>query len=59
MYEPVSDPRFDGFTDLGNVHPHIQREIREFFQICKRLEPKKWARYRAWKNAVDAKGIVK
>ena len=56
---PTSDPRFDGFTDLSNVHPHKLREIQEFFEVYKRLEPRKWVRYKTWKNAEEAKKIVK
>ena len=54
----ISDPRFDGFTDLTDVHPHKLREIREFFEVYKRLEPRKWVRYKTWKNAEEAKKIV-
>ena len=55
---PISDPRFDGFTDVTDVHLHKLREIREFFEVYKRLEPKKWVRYKTWKNAEEAKKIV-
>jgi len=55
---PTSDPRFDGFNDLTDVHPHKLREIQEFFEVYKRLEPKKWAKFKAWKNAEEAKKIV-
>ncbi len=56
---PVSDPRFDGFTDLCNIHPHKLKEIQEFFEIYKRLEPKKWVHYKTWKNTAEAKNIIK
>jgi inorganic pyrophosphatase len=55
---PVNDPRFDGFKDLSDVHPHMLREIQEFFEVYKRLEPRKWVRFKAWKNAEEAKKIV-
>jgi len=55
---PTSDARFDGFNDLTDVHPHKLREIQEFFEVYKRLEPKKWAKFKAWKNAEEAKKIV-
>jgi len=55
---PVSDPRFDGFKDVSDVHPHKLREIQEFFEVYKRLEPKKWVKFKAWKNAEEAKKIV-
>jgi inorganic pyrophosphatase len=55
---PVSDPRFDGFRDIKDVHPHLLREIQEFFETYKRLEPKKWVKFKAWKNAEEAKELV-
>jgi len=55
---PVSDPRFDGFKDLSDVHSHKLREIQEFFEVYKRLEPKKWVKFKAWRNAQEARKIV-
>lgn len=55
---PVSDPRFDGYKDLGHVHPHLLKEIREFFEVYKRLEPGKWVSFKAWKGAKEAKNII-
>lgn len=55
---PVSDPRFDGFHDITDVHPHLLREIQEFFEVYKRLEPKKWVKFKSWKNAEEAKKII-
>jgi len=56
---PTRDPRFDGFNDLTDVHTHKLREIQEFFETYKRLEPKKFARFKAWRNAEEAKNIVR
>jgi len=56
---PVSDPRFDGYNDLTDVHPHKLREIQEFFEVYKRLEPQKWVKFKEWRNAEEAKKIVK
>jgi len=55
---PINDPRFDGFKDLSDVHPHMLREIQEFFEVYKRLEPKKWVKFKTWKNAEEAKKII-
>jgi len=55
---PANDPRFDGFKDLSDVHPHVLREIQEFFEVYKRLEPKKWVRFKEWRNAGEAKKII-
>ena len=56
---PLRDPRFEGFHNLTDVHPHRLKEIREFFETYKRLEPKKWARFKAWKNEKETKEIIK
>ncbi len=56
---PVRDPRFEGVREITDVHPHKLREIQEFFETYKRLEPKKWARCKAWKNAEEAKKVIK
>jgi len=55
---PTGDPRFDGYNDLNDVHPHKLREIQEFFEVYKRLEPRKWVKFKAWKNAQEAKKII-
>jgi len=55
---PVCDPRFAGYTSLEDVHPHILKEIREFFEVYKRLEPGKWARSKELKGAEEAKKII-
>jgi inorganic pyrophosphatase len=56
---PVSDPRFNGYNDLNDVHPHKLREIQEFFEVYKRLEPKKWVKFKEWRNAEESRKIVK
>jgi len=55
---PTSDPRFDGYKDITDVHPHTLREIQEFFETYKRLEPRKWVKFKAWKNVEEAKKII-
>jgi len=55
---PISDPRFNGYHNLSDVHPHRLKEIQEFFETYKRLEPNKWVRFKTWKNAEEAKKIV-
>ena len=34
------------------------REIQEFFETYKRLEPHKWVKFKEWKNAKEAVKIV-
>jgi inorganic pyrophosphatase len=55
---PVNDARFDGYKDICDVHPHMLREIQEFFETYKRLEPHKWVKFKEWKNAEETKTIV-
>ena len=55
---PTGDPRFNGYNDLTAVHPHKLREIQEFFEVYKRLEPKKWVNFKEWRNAEEAKKII-
>jgi inorganic pyrophosphatase len=54
----VNDARFEGYNDITDVHPHQLREIQEFFETYKRLEPHKWVKFKEWKNAEEAKKIV-
>ncbi|MBS7616892.1 inorganic diphosphatase [Candidatus Bathyarchaeota archaeon] len=54
----VNDARFDGYKDISDVHPHKLREIQEFFETYKRLEPRKWVKIKGWKNAEEAMKIV-
>ncbi|MBX5327619.1 MAG: inorganic diphosphatase [Candidatus Bathyarchaeia archaeon] len=55
---PIGDPRFEGYQDITDVHPHRLKEIQEFFEIYKRLEPRKWVKLKTWQNAAKAKKIV-
>ena len=55
---PVNDPRFNGVKNITDISPHLLKEIREFFETYKRLEPKKWVKYRDWVEANEAKKII-
>jgi inorganic pyrophosphatase len=54
----TNDARFEGYHDITDVHKHQLKEIQEFFETYKRLEPHKWAKVREWKNAKGAMEIV-
>jgi len=54
----VSDPRFDGYESLPDVPSHTLREIQEFFETYKRLEPKKYVKFKEWKDTEEAKKII-
>jgi inorganic pyrophosphatase len=55
---PTGDPRFDGVDDVSQVQAHLLREIQEFFETYKRLEPHKWSKFRTWKNAQEARELI-
>jgi len=54
----VNDARFEGYHDITHVNPHKLKEIQEFYETYKRLEPLKWVKFKEWKNAEGAKKIV-
>ena len=54
----VNDARFDGYNDITDVHPHQLREIQEFFETYKRLEPHKWVKIKEWQGSQNAQKIV-
>jgi len=54
----VNDARFQGYADITDVHQHMLREIQEFFETYKRLEPHKWVKFKEWKKSEDARKIV-
>ncbi|MEX1255767.1 MAG: inorganic diphosphatase [Dehalococcoidia bacterium] len=51
---PVADPRFDGVDDLSELHPHWLREIENFFDVYKTLEPNKTVTIDGWGNRDEA-----
>ena len=55
---PVNDARFDGYQNITDVHPHRLREIQEFFETYKRLEPIKWAKFKKWEDLQGASVLV-
>jgi inorganic pyrophosphatase len=54
----LNDRRFEGYTDISDVHGHELVEIQEFFETYKRLEPHKWTKTKGWKNAAETMEIV-
>jgi inorganic pyrophosphatase len=51
---PVADPRYVGYTDIEDVHPHWLREIENFFNVYKQLEPEKIVSIERWGNREEA-----
>ena len=54
----LNDARFEGYRDIADVHRHKLKEVQEFFETYKRLEPHKWVRFKEWKNTEEARKIV-
>ena len=54
----VNDPRFDEVKDIGDIQKHTLKEIREFFETYKRLEPGKWVKFKGWKGKETAKETI-
>ncbi len=52
------DPRFNGINDLSDVQQHLLKEIQEFFETYKRLEPHKWSKFKAWRDVEDATKLI-
>jgi inorganic pyrophosphatase len=55
---PLNDARFNGYHNVADVHPHLIREIQEFFETYKRLEPHKWVKFKEWRDVKEAWKIV-
>lgn len=56
---PVDDPRFASFKDIKDIPEHMKKEIKEFFETYKRLEPNKWVKVKNWESAQKAKDSIK
>ena len=56
---PVADPRFEGVKDLTDLHPHWLKEIENFFEAYKALEPRKAVRLAGWAGRDHAWSIIK
>lgn len=54
----VDDKRYEGYKDIESIHTHKLKEIQEFYETYKRLEPHKWVKFKEWKHAAEAKEIV-
>lgn len=55
---PVSDPRYDGVSDLEDLGSHWLREIENFFATYKALEEKR-TEVRQWEGAAAAWKVVR
>lgn len=55
---PVDDAKFDHVNDVDDIPEWVRREINEFFEVYKNLEPGKWVKVKKWRDAKTAREIV-
>jgi inorganic pyrophosphatase len=55
---PIGDPRFSEIFDLHDIGQHWLREIENFFQTYKALEPK-WTDVVGWQDASAARRVIR
>ena len=52
------DPRFKEIKDLKDVPTHYKKELKNFFEHMKELEPGKWLKVERFENAEAAKKTI-
>ncbi|MDD3386425.1 MAG: inorganic diphosphatase [Candidatus Pacebacteria bacterium] len=52
------DPRFKHINDISDLTEHQRKEIQEFFEIYKRLEPNKWVKVTGLEPKETAEKII-
>jgi inorganic pyrophosphatase len=52
------DPRFKHINSIDDLTEHQRKEIQEFFETYKRLEPNKWVKVVGFKSKEEAEKII-
>jgi len=52
------DPRFKHINSVDDLTEHQRKEIQEFFEIYKRLEPNKWVKVTGFESKEKAEEII-
>jgi len=52
------DPRFKEIKNVDDLPEHTKKEIREFFETYKRLEPNKWVKLKEFRGKEEAEKII-
>jgi len=52
------DPRFKHINSIDDLPEHQRKEIQEFFETYKRLEPNKWVKVTGFKSKEVAEEII-
>lgn len=55
---PAGDPRYAGLHEIDDVPVHLRREITQFFDIYKDLEPNKSTDVRGWQGRTAAEQVI-
>ncbi len=52
------DPRFEGINDVSDLADHTKKEIKEFFENYKNLEPGKWVELKDFRSKQEAEKMI-
>ena len=52
------DPRFKEIKDINDFSLHLKKEIKEFFENYKNLEPGKWVKLKDFKSKKEAERMI-
>jgi inorganic pyrophosphatase len=52
------DPRFKHINSIDDLTEHQRKEIQEFFEVYKRLEPNKWVKVTGFESKETAEEII-
>lgn len=52
------DPRFKEIKEIDDLPSHLKKEIKEFWQSYKKLEPGKWVKVGDFKSRKEAEEII-
>ncbi|MFZ2390397.1 MAG: inorganic diphosphatase [Minisyncoccales bacterium] len=52
------DPRFKHINSIDDLTEHQRKEIQEFFETYKRLEPNKWVKVVGFKSKEEAEATI-
>ena len=55
---PVKDPRFNSIKAVKDVPGHMLKEIKEFFESYKKLEPGKFVKFKKFEDIQSAKKVI-
>jgi len=55
---PAADPRYADLREIDDVPGHLRREITQFFDIYKDLEPNKATDVRGWQDRASAEQVI-